>query len=195
MKKLTVVYFTGTGHTKLLAEAVAAGAGEIEGIAVSTRPILGSHITEGRYENPELFEELAASDAIVFGSPTYMGTVAAQFKAFADASGAVWFSQGWKNKIAGGFTGSGSPSGDKLSTLQYLALLASQHSMHWISAAEFPSQFLGKTDGVNRLGSFLGVMAQNESTPGQPVNLDPGDEKTARAYGRRIAECTIKWHA
>jgi NAD(P)H dehydrogenase (quinone) len=56
------------------------------------------------------------ADAIIMGSPTYMGSVSWQFKKFADASSKPWFSQAWKDKIFAGFTNSATMNGDKLST-------------------------------------------------------------------------------
>ena len=75
------------------------------------------------------WEKLDAADAIVFGTPTYMGGPSAPFKVFADASVKVWFSQGWKDKLAGGFTCSLNMSGDKFSTLMYFVTFAMQHGM------------------------------------------------------------------
>ena len=137
---------------------------------------------------------LAQADAIVFGSPTYMGGVAAQFKAFVDAASSAWFAQQWKDKIAGGFTHSGSLSGDKQGTLLYLAINAAQHGMVWVGAGDLPSHYIGKTDGVNRLGSFLGVMGQSPMTMGQAeAALDAGDRLTAMSYGQRIAQAARRW--
>ena len=124
MKKIALVYFSGTGHTHLMAEAVAAGARAVEGVEVTLHRITGEQIKDGRWQDEATVKALQEAQTIVFGAPTYMGGPAAQFKAFADATGMVWFQQGWRNKLAGGFTHSGSPSGDKLSTLQYLADLA-----------------------------------------------------------------------
>jgi NAD(P)H dehydrogenase (quinone) len=188
MTKVSIVYFSGTGHTHLMAEAVAAGVNRLEGASTELIRIAGSDIVEGRYQNQEVLDKLSGSDAIVFGSPTYMGGVAAQFKAFVDAASSVWFVQGWKDKIAGGFTHSGSYSGDKQGTLLYVAINAAQHSMVWIGNAE-------PNDGtVNRLGSYLGVMGQ--TTPdmsGKPATLDPGDRKTSELYGERIAIAAQRW--
>ena len=74
----------------------------------------------------------AKADAIIFGSPTYMGSASAPMKAFMDASSKVWFTQGWKDKLAAGFTVSSNQSGDKLATLQQFVTFALQHSMLWI---------------------------------------------------------------
>ena len=109
MAKVAVVFHSGYGHTAKQAQAVANGAG-------------ASLITineEGVVSDAD-WATLMAADAIIMGSPTYMGSVSWQFKKFADASSKQWFSQQWKNKIAAGFTNSATMNGDKLSTLHYL---------------------------------------------------------------------------
>jgi len=188
MTTISVVYFSGSGHTHLMAEAVARGASQVDGVTAELLRITGAQITEGRWKDPAMLEALLRSDAIVFGSPTYMGGVAAQFKAFVDAASTAWFAQQWKDKVAGGFTHSASPSGDKQGTLLYMAINAAQHGMIWVGAAEMPSQYAGKDDGVNRLGSFLGVMGQSDLDPsGGEATIHPGDQLTAEKYGQRIA--------
>ena len=190
MKTISVVYFSNMGHTQLMAKSIAKGAEQADGTTAQLLQITGEQITQGRWKDEAIVEQLNQSDAIVFGSPTYMGGVSAQFKAFIDAASAIWFQQGWKDKIAGGFTHSGSPSGDKQGTLLYLAINAMQHSMIWVGAGEMAMQ----ENGVNRLGSFLGPMG---STPpdfsGGPPQVDPGDLLTAELYGTRIAEAVKKW--
>jgi len=193
MTTIAIVYFSGSGHTHLTAEAIAEGVRKTDNHAELLR-ITGEQITNGRWQNDEIMSNLNAADAIIFGSPTYMGGVAAQFKAFLDAASSAWFTQQWKDKIAAGFTHSSSLSGDKQGTLLYLSIYASQHSMMWVSAGELPSHYLGKTDGVNRLGSFLGIMGQSpmNMTGGDAV-LDSGDRLTAESLGKRVAEATKRW--
>jgi NAD(P)H dehydrogenase (quinone) len=193
MKNIAIVYFSGTGYTALLAEAVAAGVNASGTAKAELIRVEGKDITEGRYENAAVFEKLAAADGIIFGSPTYMGGVAGQFKAFIDASGGTWFGRGWSGKIAAAFTTSGSPSGDKQGTLSYLHTLASQHGMIWVSANELPSFYQGKTDGLNRLGSFSGVMGQNTNAMGAEPVLDPGDRLSGEKLGERVAAITAKF--
>ena len=183
MTKVAIVYFSGTGHTHLMAEAVAEGANSVENTTAELLRITGEQIQDGRWSDDALIEKLNQADAIVFGSPTYMGGVAAQFKAFVDAASSVWFAQGWKDKIAGGFTHSGGVSGDKQGTLLYLAINAAQHSMIWVGTGE-----MSNSEGVNRLGSYLGVMGQSPiDMSGAPATLDPGDTLTSKLYGQRIA--------
>lgn len=194
MTTIAIVYFSGSGHTHLTAEAIAEGVRKV-GNQVDLLRITGEQITNGRWKNDEIMAKLDRADAIIFGSPTYMGGVAAQFKAFLDAASSAWFTQQWKDKIAAGFTHSSSLSGDKQGTLMYLSIYAAQHGMVWVSAGELPSHYQGKTDGVNRLGSFLGIMGQTpmNMSGGNPV-LDSGDRLTAEYFGQRLAEATKRWH-
>ena len=187
MTTVAIVYFSATGHTKLMAEAVAEGAQSVADTTAKVFRITGEQINAGRWEDEAMLAELNDADAIVLGSPTYMGGVAAQLKAFVDAAGAVWMTQGWKNKLGGGFTHSGSPSGDKQGTLLYLAINAAQHSMIWVGAGELPNP----ENGVNRLGSFLGVMGSGM----EEGVVDPGDLKSSQLYGQRIAKATHAWDA
>jgi len=86
MPTISVIYFSGAGHTTKLAEAVNKGAATVGGVTTHLIAINGDDIVKGRYKNDDVFAKLDASDAIIFGSPTYMGGPAAQFKAFADAT-------------------------------------------------------------------------------------------------------------
>ena len=138
--------------------------------------------------------DLEVADAIVFGSPTYMGNVSAPFKAFMDASSNAWFSDGWKDKLAAGFTNSGSQNGDKLNSLQQLMVFAAQHGMLWVSLGLKPgnNHSKGSVNDLNRLGSFAGAMAQSNVDQGAEGMLE-SDLKTAEHLGRRVAEKTLQY--
>jgi NAD(P)H dehydrogenase (quinone) len=194
MPNVAIVYFSGSGHTHLMAQAIATGAGQISQTTAELLRITGEQIVNGRWKDDTMMQKLEQADAIIFGSPTYMGGVAAQFKAFVDAASEVWFAQKWKDKIASGFTHSGSLSGDKQGTLLYLAINAAQHSMVWVPPGEMSSFYFGKTDGVNRLGSYLGVMGQSQlDMSGKEATIEEGDRLTSEKLGQRIAETTTRW--
>lgn len=194
MPKVSIVYFSGQNHTHLMAQAIAEGAEKVTDTQVELLRITGEQITDGRWQDHTIISKLNDADAIVFGSPTYMGGVAAQFKAFLDNTDA-WFEQKWKDKLAAGFTHSSSLSGDKQSTLIYMATLAAQMSMIWVNVGDMPSNYFGKDDGVNRLGSFLGVMGQSElNMSDQPAEIDKGDRLTAVKFGQRIAQAARRWN-
>jgi NAD(P)H dehydrogenase (quinone) len=182
-KKIVVVYFSGHGHTRRMAESVAQGAGATL-LAVDQE----GQLPEGGWDT------LGAADAIIFGAPTYMGSVPWQYKKFIDASSKPWFSQAWKNKIAAGFTNSASMNGDKLSTLHYLFTLAMQHSMVWVGTGLMPSNAKSATrNDVNYVASFSGAMATTPSDAGVDEML-PGDLETARLFGERVAQITAKFN-
>jgi NAD(P)H dehydrogenase (quinone) len=187
MPNISVIYFSGSGHTAKLAEAVQKGAASVAGAKTNLIAISGDDIVKGRYQNDAVFAQLDASDAIIFGSPTYMGGPAGQFKAFADATGAKWFASAWRDKIAAGFSVSNSPSGDKFSTLQYFFTLAMQHGMIWVGLGEMPMQ----ANGINRLGGFSGVMAQAGHEPTE-VAPNAVDKLTGELLGKRVATYAAK---
>ncbi len=188
MTSLSIVYFSATGHTQQVAEAVAEGAKSVAGIEVTLLRIVGEDIENGRWKNEAIINALNASDAIVFGTPTYMGGYAAQFKTFIDACGGIWYQQGWKDKIGAGFTHSQGLSGDKLNTLSGLIINCMQHSMIWVGPGILAE---GATpEKTNRLASYSGAMAQ--SNMDQP-NIGPGDRLTAVALGKRVGEAAVRW--
>jgi NAD(P)H dehydrogenase (quinone) len=138
---------------------------------------------------------LGRSDAIVLGSPTLMGGVSAVFKAFLEAAFTPWTTSAWKDKLAGGFTNSASQSGDKLATLEQLAVFAAQMGMQWIGVSDLPGNNWsgGTRNHLNRLGSWLGLMSQSNFDQGPEHAGSPGDMLTAERYGIRIAQLTQRW--
>jgi multimeric flavodoxin WrbA len=135
---------------------------------------------------------LRAGDAIIMGSPTYMGSVSWQFKKFADASSKPWFSQAWKDKIFAGFTNSATMNGDKLSTLHYLFTLAMQHGGIWVGRGMMPANNkAAQRNDLNYVGSFCGAMATSPADCSADEML-PGDLETARRFGQRVAGLTVR---
>lgn len=181
MSHIAVVYHSGYGHTAVLAEAVKAGAEKVAGTKVD---IIKAEDADKQWE---LLESV---DGIIFGSPTYMGSVSAQFKAFMDASSKQWFMQKWHNKLAAGFTNSGSQSGDKLNSLIQMMIFAMQHGMIWVGL-DVPAgnnSSKGAVTDLNRLGSYSGAMAQSNSDQGPDVAPPQADRATAERLGQRVAE-------
>lgn len=174
---IVIVYHSGYGHTKKIAEAVAEGSGG-KLLAIDAE----GNLPEGGWE------QLLAARAIVFGSPTYMGGPSWQFKKFADASSKPWFSQQWRNKLAAGFTNSASLNGDKFSTLQYFWTLSQQHGMLWAGMGMLPANSKASTrDSLNNVAGFSGLMTATPSDA-SPDEMVPGDIATAKAFGQRVAE-------
>ncbi|MDH2436206.1 flavodoxin family protein [Pokkaliibacter sp. MBI-7] len=189
MAKVMVIYHSGYGHTQKQAEAVYAGVGSVAGIEAELVAISAEgELPEGSWE------KLEGADAIVLGSPTYMGGPSWQFKKFADASSKPWFGGLWKNKLAAGFTNSASMNGDKLSTLHYMFTLAMQHGMVWVGTGMMPSNTKAASrNDLNYMGSFSGLMAQSPADSSPDEGPLPGDLETARAFGVRVSETALRW--
>ena len=174
-KNIVIVYHSGYGHTRKIAEAVAEGSGG----SLLAIDMDGNLSDDG-------WDKLAQAGAIIFGSPTYMGNVSWQFKKFADASSKVWATQGWKDKIAAAFTNSASVAGDKQTTLYTLFTLAQQHGMLWVGTGMMPSNSKASTrDDINYLSSFAGLAT---ATPADASanEMVPGDLRTAVLFGKRV---------
>ncbi len=187
-RHIAILYFSATGTTATMAGQVAEGAGTVPGTEVKLIEIQGRDIVEGRYRNPDTYQTLDRMDAIVFGAPTYMGGPAAQFKAFADGiSGPRYAEQQWRGKLAAGLTIGGCPNGDQSASLTYMSILASQLGMIWVNLDVASSH---NPDGLNRLGSHLGLTAQPE---GGQVNAF--DLNTARYFGRQLAATAHRFSA
>jgi multimeric flavodoxin WrbA len=189
MLKIAIVYHSGYGHTEVQANHVYKGANSVDGIEAT---LLKSSDVE---KSPE---QLNDYDGMIFGCPTYMGAVSAPFKSFMDSTAGLWFAQKWKDKIAAGFTNSGSLSGDKFNTLVQLVTFATQHGMIWVPPAEMNAsssndEQSGDPKLVNRAGSYIGAMSQSDNLPADQTPPS-GDLKTAELLGKRVAEATIRWN-
>ncbi len=184
-KKVAVVFHSGYGHTKRQAESVLAGAAGVAGVTATLYDV--TTLDDAGWS------ALDAADALVFGTPTYMGSASAKFKEFMETSSRRWYTQAWKNKVAAAFTVSASQSGDKLNTLVELMVFANQHGMLWVGLGLMPgnNSSTGSINDLNRIGSYSGAMAQANSDQGADAMLE-SDLKTAEALGQRVAETVLR---
>lgn len=189
MTKVAVVYHSASGHTEKMAQAVHQGVLSVEGIESTLLSVEGKDIVEGRWKNRETLAVLNEADAIIFGSPTYMGSVSAQMKSFMDATGKTYYTRAWKDKIASAFTVAGGPSGDRFNTLVTFATYSMQLGMIWVGMGEIPYT---NDEGINRLSSYFGASAQAMT---EPVDDLPNaqDLKTGEVLGARVAEKTLQF--
>ncbi|QZP31048.1 flavodoxin family protein [Pseudomonas sp. DR48] len=196
MVKVAIVYSSGQGHTRTVAEHIQKGASAFAGVRCELIEVLPQHITEkGRWYDEQIMQSLATADAIVFGSPTYMGSMHGLFKLFLEHAFAPWLGQEWKDKIAAGFTNSSSRSGDKLVTLEQIAVFAAQMNMVWVGVGDQPggNYSASEVTDVNLNGSWLGLATQSIGDVEPENSPHPGDRLTAERFGRRIARTTSRW--
>lgn len=190
MPKAAIVYFSGQGHTHLMADALAEGFGKA-GVDVFRHRVDGADIKEGRWSDPGgVVDGIKSADAVIFGTPTYMGGVAAQLKAVIDAMGGLWFEQALAGKLAGGFTHSSSPCGEKTATMQYLMVHAAQHGMLWVSNNFLSDRYTGQSNDINFWGSFVGVFGQADidMSENPTIELHSHEVNNLHAYAKRFAE-------
>ncbi|MFG1817149.1 flavodoxin family protein [Kribbella sp. NPDC049174] len=183
--RIAIAFHSGYGHTARQAEAVAAGAAQVPGAVADLIPL--DELTE------DVWSRLAAADAIIFGAPTYMGSPSSVFKKFAEESVRAWADNlAWRDKIAAGFTNSKAMSGDKLNSLVDLAVFAAQHGMIWVGLDAYPgwSESTASIEDLNRLGSWLGAMAQSDADLSAEKAPPATDLRTAEALGVRVATVT-----
>jgi NAD(P)H dehydrogenase (quinone) len=161
-----VIYHSVHGHTEKLALAIAEGAAEVKGTAVTVR----------RVEDADV-EDLLPADVIFWGSPTHFGLLSTPMKQFIDNT-IVLFRQGsLANKVGSVFTCSGAIHGDQEFALWSLLVPMIQHGM--IVAGLEPHE-----PANSRYGYHFGVGAtsQHHGADGKP---DPDELAVARAMGRR----------
>jgi NAD(P)H dehydrogenase (quinone) len=180
---VAVVYHSAyRGSTAALAEAIARGVAEVPGARADLVRV---------EDVDEHWETLHAADAIVMGCPTYVGSVSAAFKAFVERlAGDVWLERMWVNKVASAFTVSSGPSGDKLNTLQDLAVFGAQLGMIWVPVRQIGGHYATTTSAehaLNRLGGYLGVMSQSNIDERPPQAPPASDVRTAELHGHHVA--------
>lgn len=185
---VAIAYHSGFGHTARQAEAVARGAASVSGVEAELHSV--AELSD------ELWAALDRADAIIFGAPTYMGSPSAVFKAFAEGTSKIFAdNMRWKDKIAAGFTNSQTINGDKLNTLVDFVILAAQHGMHWVNLGLYAGwdSSTGSIEDRNRLGSWLGAMAQSNVDASPEIAPPMSDLETAEALGHRVAQVTQQW--
>lgn len=115
MAKALIVYFSKSGHTQKMAEAIA------EGLSAAGVSVTATDVSKAR------LEDLPDADALIIGSPTYYGTMAAEMKAFIDAS--VKYHGKLTGKIGGAFSSSGMLGGGNETTVMSLLEALLIHGM------------------------------------------------------------------
>jgi len=173
-----IAYFSGSGHTAKLAQAIAEGAADAAVLDVTQM-------------SDADWAALDAAPAIVFGSPTYMGSTAADFDAFLERASSRWADQLWADKIAAGFTVASHGSGDKLIALQRMAIYAAQMGMIWVGQREIGAPVNPDNPGINRDGCWLGLTAT--SSRDKSKLIEANDMETARRFGARVAGAAARW--
>lgn len=202
--KISIVFYSMYGHTLRMAQAVAAGAREATGSEVDMRRVpetLSDEVLEkmGALESQkqladipvctiDLLDELAGSDAIIFGAPTRFGTVCGQMRQFLDSTGGLWSQGKLVGKVGSAFTSTATQHGGQESTLLSLHTTLLHHGMVIVG---LPYSFQGQM----RIDEITGCSPYGASTiaGGQGERMPSENElEGARFQGRHVADVTAR---
>jgi NAD(P)H dehydrogenase (quinone) len=124
--KLLVLYYSTYGHIERMAQAVAEGAREVEGVEVTVKrvpelmPEEVARKAGAKLDQPAPIAEpteLADYDGIIFGGPTRFGNMAAQMRNFLDQTGSLWAKNALVGKVGSVFTSTATQHGGQESTI------------------------------------------------------------------------------
>lgn len=199
--KILILFYSTYGHIYQMAKAVAEGAGEIDGAKVTIRRVeetlpgkvlaaMGAQNAQKAFNHIEIvtLDDLREADAIIFGTPTRFGIMAAQMKQFLDSTGSLWAKGELIGKLGGAFTSSATQHGGQETTLRNFHTLMLHHGM---LIAGLPYSYQGQM-GVKEVkgGSPYGA----STIAGGDGSRMPSENDLAgaRYQGRYIAEMTKK---
>ncbi len=201
MMKLFIVFYSMYGHIYQMAQAVAEGAKDIEGVQVELRRVpetLPEEVLQkmGAVEAQKAFahipvatvDELADADAIMFGAPTRFGNAVAQMRQFLDATGGLWAKGAWVGKVGSVFTSSATQHGGQESTILSFHTLLLHHGMVIVG---LPYSFTGQT----RMDEMTGCSPYGASTitGGRGERMPSENELAgARFQGKHVATIAKK---
>lgn len=195
--KLLVVFYSLYGHVYQMAEAAAAGARQVEGVTVDIRRVpetLPAEViakmgaTEAQNKLAHLpvctVDEVAAADAILFGTPTRFGNMCGQMRQFLDATGKLWLEGSLIGKPGGVFTSSATQHGGQESTILSFHITLLHQGMVVVGLPySFQGQMgLEEIKGGSPYGASTIAGAQGERLPSE-IELN-----AARFQGRHIAQ-------
>lgn len=197
MAKVLVLYYSSYGHIEVMARAVAEGAGSVAGCQCDIRrvpelvpaDIAASSGMKVSQDAPlATVEELAHYDAIVFGTPTRFGNMAAQMRNFLDQTGGLWAKGALIGKVGSVFTSTASQHGGRETTITSFHTTLFHHGMIVVG---LPYSFSGNSE----MGEISGGTPYGASTiaGGDGSRLPSENELAgARFQGRHVAEIAGK---
>jgi NAD(P)H dehydrogenase (quinone) len=199
--KVLVVFYSMYGHVYQLAKAVGEGAGEVPGAEVAFRRVpetlsqevlekMGATGPQKAFANIPVctVDELAAADAILFGTPTRFGNMCGQMRQFLDATGGLWMSGALVGKIGSVFASSATQHGGQESTILTFHVTLLHHGM---IVAGLPYAFQGQMRNDEITGGSPYGASTIAGTKGERMPSE-NERAAARFQGRHIATIAAK---
>lgn len=199
--KVLVVYYSLYGHIHHLAEAIAEGVGEVPGAQAVLRRVpetlsedilqkMGAMAAQKALSAVPVctLDELAAADAVIFGTPTRFGNMCGQMRQFLDSTGQLWAAGKLVGKVGSVFASSGTQHGGQESTILSFHTTLLHHGMVIVG---LPYGFQGQTtidevSGCSPYGASTIVGPQGQRMP------SANELAGARYQGRHVATIAAK---
>lgn len=194
MQEILVLYYSHHGAVKQMAQFVARGIGEVDGVAARVRTVPRvSTVTEATEpaipDSGAPYAELRDLEdciGIAVGSPTRFGNMAAAMKYFWDGTGSLWLKGALTGKPAAVFTSSSSMHGGQETTLTSMMLPLLHHGMLIVGLPYTEPELLHTASG----GTPYGASHTAGVSSDQPVTEH--ERKLCIALGRRLAQTAVK---
>jgi len=197
MSKVLVLYYSSYGHVETMASAVAEGARSVPGTEVTVKRVPELVPEEAAKRAGIKLEqaapvatpdELVQYDAIIFGTPTRFGMMAAQMRNFLDQTGGLWAKGALIGKLGSVFVSTATQHGGQESTLLSFHTTLLHHGM---VVAGLPYSFAGQT----RLDEVTGGSPYGATTiAGGDGSRQPSENELAgaRFQGEHVARLAAK---
>lgn len=194
--KVLVLYYSSYGHVETMAQAVAEGAKTVEDVQVDIKRVpelvpeevaQQAGIQTNQPAEIALPEELANYDAIIFGTPTRFGNMAAQMRNFLDQTGGLWFEKKLVGKIGSAFTSTGTGGGNE-TTLQSFHTTLFHHGMVVVGLPYTASELVDTSEvkGGSPLGAACIAGGDGSRQP------SPKELSMAQFQGQHVAKLATK---
>ena len=196
MPKLLVLYYSMYGHVEAMTQAVAEGARAVDGVEVTIKRVpellSDDKLKQVRGKPNQVApvadpKELADYDAIIFGTPTRFGNMAAQMRNFWDQTGGLWVKGALVGKVASVFTSTGTGGGNESTIISFLPTLM-HHGMIYVglpySCPELAD--ISEVKGGSPWGAATIAGADGSRQPSEK------ELAQARFQGRHVAQITAK---
>ena len=197
MTKVLVLYYSSYGHIEAMAAAVAEGAASVPGTEVTVKRVpelVADEVARGAGMKLDQSapiatpDELAEYDAIIFGTPTRFGNMAAQMRNFLDQTGGLWFAKALVGKVGSVFVSTASQHGGQETTITSFHTTLLHHGMVIVG---LPYTFEGNAE----MGEISGGTPYGASTlAGNDGSRMPSDNELAgaRFQGAHVAKIAAK---
>ena len=197
MVNILVLYYSGYGHVERMSEAIAAGARSVARAEVTMKRVPELMPEEvARKAGMKLdqeapiatVDELAHYDAIIFGTPTRFGNMAAQMRNFLDQTGSLWVKGALVGKVASVFASTGTQHGGQETTITSFHHTLMHQGMIIVG---LPYSFAGLTrmDQISGGTPYGATTLASADGSRQPTE---NELEGARFQGRHVAEIAAR---